>query len=314
MQTAIQIACSPDDNYLQHCIAMLNSLFTNNAGNSFCIHVIKNGLNAQNQQIIKDYVLTHKHECKFYTVDASALTNAPTHAYVSLASYYRFFLSTVIDNTIEKILYLDSDIIVRTNIIDLWNTDITGYYAAAVKEPIDASHLATIGMPAGAAYFNAGILLVNLKKWREDGMMEQCVAFTQNHPERIIYWDQDVLNNLFNDNWKKLDPYWNVTHFYYRKGCDAAYFSLPEEKYNALKQSPGIVHFTGPHKPWIYNTEHPLKREYYKYLKGTPWASFKYINGPGAIQRTKTAVKRLTINLLGERNTEKLLVMIRKGN
>ena len=313
MQDIIEIACTPDDNYAQHCVAMLNSLFTNNSTRAFQIHVIINGLNQKNQKIIADFILKHKHSYKFYTIDASSLSSAPVYFYVSIASYYRFLLPSVIDKNIDKLLYLDSDLIVRTDITPLWNTDIDNYYVGAVKEIISQEYLQKMGIKPGSPYFNAGILLINLKKWRDEDIMEKSIAFTKEHPEKIIYWDQDVLNNLFQNAWKQLDLRWNVTHYYYKAECGAAYFGLPEEVYNDIKLSPGILHFAGPHKPWIYNTEHPLKQEYYKYLKGTPWASFKYIEGPGVVQRIKTATKKSVSSLFGKSTAENLIAWLRKS-
>ena len=313
MQDKIHIACSTDDNYTQHCVAMLSSLFTNNPTQSLLIHVIKNGLSQKNEEIITKFIRKHNVEYKFCAVDPGGLTgNAPVHGYVSISSYYRFFLPSIVDETVDKILYLDSDIIVRTDISPLWNTDVDGYYAAAVQEPISDEHLRQIGLKTGSAYFNAGILVVNLKKWREDNITEKCVTFTLQYPERVIYWDQDVLNNVFNDNWKRLNPYWNVSHFYYRNGCDAAYFGLSEQVYNDLKFSPGIVHFTGPHKPWLYTTQHPFKQEYRWYLKGTQWASFREVGRPGLIQRGITGTKKVIKSLLGKSNTDALIALIRK--
>jgi lipopolysaccharide biosynthesis glycosyltransferase len=296
MRDTIHIACTPDNNYAQHCVVMLNSLFINNPGESFCIHIVQNGLNEENKRILERFIIHKKTLYKFYTIDGHQLSDAPVTLHISVAAYYRILLPPLLDKAIGKILYLDADLVIRTPIRPLWEIDISSYYIGASNDMMPISHFEKIMLDKNAGYFNSGVMLINLKKWADDDIVNKCVALIKNQPERIIYWDQDVLNIMFENRWKNIGYYWNVNHFFYLSAYNCQSFAISEEEYSGLKKSPGILHFSGHLKPWTYNNTHPLKNEYYKYLKDTPWSSFRGFGAPTRMQEFKHKVKAVLKN------------------
>ncbi|MFC3886623.1 glycosyltransferase family 8 protein [Bacillus songklensis] len=97
-------------------------------------------------------------------------------------------------------------------------------------------------------------MLINLQKWRENDIPVQVIQYTKDNPAKIDYMDQDALNAILHDKWLELDPKWNYT---------------TECMERLHIDNPAIIHFTSAKKPW--NSEHPFKQEYLKYLNSSLW-------------------------------------------
>ena len=118
----------------------------------------------------------------------------------------------------DKVLYLDGDLLVRDDISSLWKTNISEYYSGAVIAPLMNStihgrvdHRIKLGMTPGATYFNAGVLLLNLKKCRKNNVMNKALKFIIENPELISFLEQDGLNVAMSNNCFFLHPRWNVS-------------------------------------------------------------------------------------------------------
>src|SRR5262249_27375915 len=154
-----------------------------------------------------------------------------------------------------------SDVVVAGNIEELWDTDMNGHAVAAVADHGAGHRCIALQIPE-KSYFNAGILVVDLAKWRAEGIKQQIMVYLDTHP-RLEFLDQDAMNVLLHNDWKELNPKWNV------------YSSLMMNKKWPADKLPAIIHYTSASKPWHYDNIHPLKQEYYKYLRLTEWRGYK---------------------------------------
>ena len=123
--------------------------------------------------------------------------------------------------------------------------------------------------PPSKGYFNSGVLLINLKKWRDEQIIVKFVEFMQNHSDWIKLHDQDVMNKVFCDD-KLILPItnnfqeghlWNDIFYDYWKY---------EKQVLAARKDPVVIHYTDS-KPWIEGCAHPFKNEFFRYLKNTEW-------------------------------------------
>ncbi|MFW5886385.1 MAG: glycosyltransferase family 8 protein, partial [Bacteroidota bacterium] len=186
-----------------------------------------------------------------------------THFYFTPAAYYRIVLPEMIPEA-EKILYLDSDLIIRESLKPLLDLDLGDYGLAAVENPLFDRH-EDLKMPGSASYFNSGVMLLNAKKFRKEKYAETILKYVKENREKILYVDQDALNAVLHDKWISLPMKWNVqTKMYFQKPSDTM-FTINE--YQKGLDNPAIVHFTTKSKPWHYMNNHPFKKEYIKYLK-----------------------------------------------
>ena len=201
----IHIACNIDANFMQHCAVTLVSLFENNKSADICVHIVAPSLSEENQQILRNLVASYGNDIRFYFPPEDLLSCFAIKKFgkrISMATYYRCMFSAILPDDVEKVLYLDCDIVVLGDISEFWNTDLTNYAVGCVEDIgyDDMERYDTLKYDSKYSYFNAGVLLINLKYWRDHKVDEQCVQYFLAYPERIRYNDQDLLNALLHKN------------------------------------------------------------------------------------------------------------------
>lgn len=259
------IVISPDEKYALHGLTMLNSLVCNNSGIRFMIHILDGGISYKSKLKLQLFFIKNRLNYKFYKINYKEINNAPTHGHISLSAYSRLFLATVINKEINKVLYLDCDLIVVKKINSLLNTNIEDFFIAASEEKISSDLNNKLELD-GSLYFNSGVMLINLNKWRKENIESKFVDFIKNKSEKIKYWDQDVLNYCLKNKWLRLPQKYNLTHFYfYPNDYTPSYFGLNQTQYEEIQKDPVIIHYTSHQKPWIEGCKHPKKELYFQY-------------------------------------------------
>ncbi|MEE9439649.1 MAG: glycosyltransferase family 8 protein [Saprospiraceae bacterium] len=269
----IYIVCSTDNNYAQHCGVMLSSLFQSNPDSSFVIYIFKSNLSIKNKSRINSIGKIYHHRIKYIEINHKELLNAPTIGHVSIETYYRLLIPKYLPDTVDKVLYLDVDMIARKKIDDLWNIDISNYALAACRNPNMIYNNKRLGTPEKSIYFNAGVLLLNLGYWRGNLLADKIVKYITEQGLKLKYWDQDALNVVLHDSVKIVNNINNVTEAFYMNPTSLL-GEYSQDEIERIKQEAVIIHFTGESKPWHLENKHPMKSEYYKYLKMTPWRNY----------------------------------------
>lgn len=279
----IHIACNIDSNYVCHCAVTLVSLFENNREETFSVHILERGLSAAEQQTLTDLAARYGNRVFFYEPMPEMLVGFTIRKFskrISMATYYRCILSELLPRDIDRLLYLDCDIVVLGDIRPFWNTPLDGIGVAAVEDigSTDAPRYEVLKYPMEEGYFNAGVLLINLEYWRKHDVARACIEYFHQYPERIVYNDQDLLNSILYKHKVFVDLRWNVQDAFYRipKPQDAEAWRA---KYGACLKHPVILHYTN-RKPWDYDSQHPLRNEYFRYLDLTPWKGQRALNNP----------------------------------
>jgi lipopolysaccharide biosynthesis glycosyltransferase len=291
-QFPINIVCTIDNHYAQHCAVMLSSLFHHNRHQTFRIFLITDQLKPDILKRLKQFFLEQKQDYQIIQIDKAALGDAPVTHHISLATYFRLFIPEVLPWELDKVLFLDADMIIRQPIDPLWNLDIEAFsHAAAIAAGMD-DYPEKIGLPQESLYFNAGLLLINLKAWRELQIFKRGCELIQQNSDRITWWDQDVLNILLHKHWLPLDLTWNAQPFI----SEAEFqnnFEL-QAKYEQFHSStaitdPAIVHYVGggSAKPWHFYCNHPFKDDYRNFLKTTPWRNTPLLGQPNLMAKIR---------------------------
>lgn len=199
----------------------------------------------------------------------------PMH--VSIATYYRLFVTEFLPKTVEKIIYLDGDIIVRRSLADLWTTDIDNYALGVIGDMHEVKHVQSERLPydmKNEGYFNAGVLLINVKYWRENNSLKACYDVIEKYPELLKFHDQDVLNIAFHDKKKWLPVTYNMQTGFLFKNQKIWNSPQIEEDLNVMKHDPIIVHYTTD-KPWKLECFSPYCKDWRKYFFRTEWKKNK---------------------------------------
>lgn len=264
----LDITCSTDDNYLQHCAAMLCSVFENNRQHDITVHLLHHGLSSRGQAFLSQLAERYNDTILFYDVDQKQLgdvsIDAATHPNLSVATYYRLLLASLLDNSIDRILYLDCDVIVLGDIAPLFVLDMGDYGVAGVEDtnPYSDEHRRIMGMTLGQRAFCAGVLLINLKYWRTHDCERHLLDFAHKMAGKLILEDQDVLNHEFRNRWFKL-PY-----KYMRTPMAIASLDR-QQRWRDIEEyafKPVIIHYAAHVKPWL-DISIPDGQYYWKYVK-----------------------------------------------
>jgi lipopolysaccharide biosynthesis glycosyltransferase len=275
----VNIIITIDHKYVQHCAVMLTSLFVNNKHLDFTIYVIYSAIRIKNLDLIQNEIEKNDAQVQFIEISTQLLNDAYISHHISIATYFRLLIPDLLPQSLDKVLFLDSDIIVRKAIDGLWNINISDFSHAAVENPrITEYFKLKLGIRANSLYFNAGVLLINLDFWRRNQISEKSIVFFKNNKDKITYWDQDVLNYVLENKWIIAPTTWNVQEAFFKVPYSNNEFNISESEYYEVRNDPSIVHFTGSDKPWFKENIHPFKQEYYKYLALTYWKKFKPIS------------------------------------
>ncbi|MGG4444935.1 glycosyltransferase family 8 protein [Brevibacillus porteri] len=253
----IHIVTAVNDGFAIHLAVMLYSLFENKVSkNPVTVHVIDSQVSGKNKSILTKTVKRFHAQINYVTIDPTLYDGFLVRDHLTQETYHRISIPDLLDKEIEKVIYLDSDMVIKEDITPLWNTNIDDYLLAAVKDSwqgVNKLRHVDLSIPDDCDYFNAGVLVMNLNKWREHNITSKIYDYMKKNQSLIRYPSQDPMNAILHDNWLQLDTKWN-------------YQSKHLYKSN-LRIDPAIIHYTGEDsKPWL-SKKHPLREEYFHYLK-----------------------------------------------
>ena len=282
MKGKIHIAVCLDKGYVMPTGVMMYSVCVNNQNVDIDFHVlIDDSVTENGRQELRDNINKFKgKEIVFYLVNRKATLNYPLiKKHLTRAAYYRLFLSDMLPITIEKVLYLDGDVIVRHSLQHLWNTDLSNYAVGTVMDVCDGDIKIynRLRYPYQKGYFNSGVLLINLKYWRNNHIIKDFYEYLNHYSERIMQEDQDVMNVVLQDKKLKLPVKYNLqTAFLSNDPCWDYWKHESEVKMGI--EDPVIVHFTSKWKPWYAGLRfpHPYRNTFFKYQSQTKWKNCSY--------------------------------------
>lgn len=196
MNNTMNIVFCTDRNYIQHLGAALVSLLVNNRGQAFTISIISSGMTARDRRNIDEIIKGYDCSVRHITLsDELFVSLASEHPMYPKGIYYRLLIPSLIDE--KKLLYLDCDMIINGPIRELYETGLGDAYVGAIEDPGFDRH-AQLRMEPTARYFNSGMMLINLSKWKETGLQQRVIGFIENNPDAIWFPDQCGLNSIIN--------------------------------------------------------------------------------------------------------------------
>jgi lipopolysaccharide biosynthesis glycosyltransferase len=213
-----------------------------------------------------------------------------------VSAYIRLFAPYFVDQTVNKIIYLDADMILLEDISALWKTDLQGQVIAAVVDRTEKvsnpwggiKNYKELGLDPEAKYFNSGLLVIDMPKWRDMDLTNKVLACISKNKNYAAFPDQYGLNVVLINNWLELDPLWNC---------------FPMSK----AEKPFLIHFIGRKpifKKYDYNQEY--KRLFFDYLNQTEWRGYQP-------RRESSRMFQKAYNLISKKATS-LLRLIRTPN
>ena len=269
-----------NDKFVPQVAAGICSICENNKSmDEIHFFIISNGITEDNKSKLKDFIGKYNRKItikeleninKYFDFEFDTTGWNP----VILA---RLVLDKFIPNNIDKIIYLDGDTIVRSNLTKLWETNLNEDIIGACIEPTtDRKRKNALGLEK-YPYYNSGVLLINLKKWRDDNIGSKILEFYKNNNKEMFAPDQDALNCFLKDKIFTLSPKYNFYNIFYQYSykflcklmSPVEYVS--KEVFDNAKKEPAIIHYLGEERPWRKGNHHKYRDDYLKYLSITPW-------------------------------------------
>lgn len=275
-------AYAADDNYTKYLgISMLSLFLSNKAFTKIEVFILDCGITNPNKEKLQSIAEKYNRQIYFISMK-EAVSGLDLHMgtrKISIASYARLFLASIIPESYNRILYLDCDTIVREYLVEFWMVELKGYLVAGVRDTVDSFFLKKIGLETDEYYVNAGIILINLEGWRREKIEKNFMDFICKFNGNVPHHDQGTINGVCRKKKRIVAPGYNVTSNIYTfsaKTIKKIYFMknfYSQKELEEAKKHPAILHFTTGlvGRPWEKNCTHPMREEYLKIAKMSPW-------------------------------------------
>jgi lipopolysaccharide biosynthesis glycosyltransferase len=266
----VNVVCAADADYAMPLAVMLRSALARLRDRSrLAIHVVDGGIRADDWARLEELCRGDRAELYRHEPVGSSFAGLPAWGRMSPTTYYRLMLPRLLPPDLDRAIWLDCDLLVEADITGLWELDLGGHALLAVQDELvprvssryGVRSWRALGLPAEAPYFNSGVMLVDLGRWRAEQIEQRVVRYLREHQDEVVFWDQEGLNAVLCGRWRPLDPRWNRTVRPSPSGSESA---------------PRVLHFNGMLKPWLLPEPSSGPRaRFYRHLDETPWAGWR---------------------------------------
>jgi lipopolysaccharide biosynthesis glycosyltransferase len=323
-ENTIVVVCAADDGYAMPLAVTIRSAIDNLGENrKIILFVIDGGIKARNKRKLLKSLKSEKCDIKWisrpdallgdiqvltdFTIeDIPIVGTVSATKHVSIATYYRLLISELLPKEVKKVIYLDTDLVIVKDLGQLWDLDMGAAYLLAthalltpyVSSPGALVNYQKLGIPVDAKYFQPGVMVIDLEKWRTDGISAKCVQYLKEHRDCVRWHDSDVLNAMLACKWGELDPRWNQMPDIYRFSSWKE-SPLSEESFNQVLHDPYIIHFATPKKPWNSKRDLPSKDLWFKYVDMTAWSGWRWSRWRRGLKRLTGKIEKLRDKIAG---------------
>jgi lipopolysaccharide biosynthesis glycosyltransferase len=275
------VAVAADEAYAMPLAVTVRSMLEQLRAPSLTVYVLDGGLSVESKRRLARSWESDRLTVQWVSVDHATLPSVPLWGRMRLSTYFRLLIPYLIPDSETRVIWLDTDTVVLRDVAELWAQDQGDSTMLAVQDmvvPFVASRYGVsayeeLGLDAGAPHFNAGVMVIDLDRWRAERVSERAMEYLARYRQRVCFWDQEGLNAVLVGRWKPLDARWNVIasvagRSFYRPR------HLNSPTYRLTVHDPWIVHYAGTWKPWILGPGESRSR-YFHYLDMTAWAGWR---------------------------------------
>lgn len=269
-------------------ISLFSLLKNNEKLDKISIFVLADKISEKNKEILNDMVIRYGREIKY--IDLKEMEDFIPFHFNTFGFHpivlSRLFLDVLLDDNINRALYLDCDTIIDDSLEELEKLDFRKDYVAMVPEMyMPVANKKLIGLTATEPYYNAGVILFNLDLIRKDRMRENFLKYYQERNGELLYNDQDIINYCCKGRICRLSHAYNLspnlTYFprYFIKRLQPAYYCKNAEEYQRILLKPSIIHYMGDERPWIRGNHNAYRKKFEKYRDMSPWKDLPMVEG-----------------------------------
>ena len=272
----LRLASGSSVEYMPHVAAMLHSLLEHRGGLDLEAHYLHAPeASRADLDAMVAMVETGGGRLELHEIPAERIEGLKPIIRIPVNMWYRTFLPELLPD-VDKILYLDADVIAVDSVEPLWAMDLDGNYVGAVTNVWERWNLDFVrSLELQRPYFNSGVLVMNLDLMRRDDATAKVLAYARAH-ERVPWGDQTALNVVLGARRLDLHPRWNCMNSVLT--FEDAIEVFGEQAVREARENPALRHFEGPdaNKPWHAQcTDAVAQAEYLRHRRATPWPEVK---------------------------------------
>jgi lipopolysaccharide biosynthesis glycosyltransferase len=289
--------------YFPHVAVAALSAADHNRGSVLDVHLITCDRDEAAEGLLRDSLAVAPNiDLTIHQVPAATVSHYFVDGFLSKETYLRLFAPMVLPDSIDRIIYIDSDTVVLDDLTPLWTLDLGDNLVAAapnypmLPDNIGSERLQKIGLEAGQPYVNCGVLVLDLARWRADRTTDRLIRFVERQGARLMFHDQDAINVVLQGRILLLDCRWNLQVRMYI--CDRRHFPREVAETEEARRRPGVLHYTGCEKPWLFRSQTPRKGYYIRYRRKTRWPDTEATRSLSPAQRAEFRLDR-ELSLIG---------------
>jgi lipopolysaccharide biosynthesis glycosyltransferase len=269
----IHIAFGVDANFIRPMGVAMTSIIANNRKQNLVFHVFANSIEEIDIERLKLLANSESICIQLYRINPNIFQALQTTWNYTAATYNRFIVAKLLYPEIEKVIYIDADIVCKGELIELVDTDFDENIAMVVHDQgkFVAAHMRTLELKH-KRYFNAGMLYIDLKAWNANQISEQAIDLLQKR--KFFLLDQDALNILLDGRAKFIDRKWNEI-------CNM------EKRGSRISEDAVLVHFASRNKPWHIWCLHSEKELFIRYARESLWKDVPFSDKPRSYKEMK---------------------------
>jgi lipopolysaccharide biosynthesis glycosyltransferase len=279
----IALACAADAAYVRPLAAMVQSVLANLASRrEIDVFVLAGEIEPDDRAKLSESWSRQHATAHWLDARDSQFAGVPLWGRMPVTTYYKLAVTDLLPAELDRVLFLDSDLIMLGDVGALWDADLGSHHLLAVQDrvvpyvssPFGISTWATLGLDRNAKYFNAGVMVVDLERWRRDRVPQQVIEYLRTNHENVYFWDQEGLNAVLAGRWGELDERWNC-NVTVPGVFESVVATAHSNGSSGSDSGPWVLHYTGNLKPWLYPSRNPQRQRYFDYLDETPWAGWR---------------------------------------
>ena len=293
------VLCAADDAYAMPLAVTLTSATRHlSVGRELQVFLLDGGISESSWMALKETLVDEPIELTVIRPDDGPVRDLMTSHHISTTAYFRLLAAELLPDEIKRVIYLDSDLLICDDLNQLWNVPLDDNLCLAVPDIacpfVDAKrgspnfqrsspYMATtcpirnwrqLGLNGASYYFNSGLMVMDLDRWRREGMADRLVRCLHDNSKYIWCWDQYALNVELAGRWKRLPMRWNQGgHTFEYPTMDSV--PVEREEFEAMRDRPAVIHYTTEFKPWHFHAFDNRDQMFFDALDRTAWKNWR---------------------------------------
>jgi len=255
--------------FIKHLAVTAASLLLNNPDRSFVIHVILSADDATEVDKLERTLAEFPHAAlRIHHFDIHSRRRFFADRHITAEAYMRLYIADIIDADVNRVIYMDCDLVIRANIDFLCDLELGDAILAAVPDSNDIWRREVLALPGAEPYVNSAMLVLDLDRWRREDLGARVDGILDSYGD-LYFHDQDVINILARGRIIELGREWNFN--IWRMRAYLAFNSSDIDLFKPLRHQAKIIHFCDYEKPWRFASVVPLRHLYWHYQQYTKW-------------------------------------------